>query len=770
MQTKSLLISIILLSTNLLFSQVSVTSDGSSADNSAMFEVKSTDKGILIPRMTFQQRNAIQNPVEGLMVYCTNCDDDSTGVLCMFQGGKWYNYYGECKIPKAPVAGTHIQGFTQVEWKWNPVPIALGYKWNTTTDYNTATDLGTATDTIETGLTCSNAYTRYVWSYNACGHSAVVPLSHSTIACACGTPITINHVTAGGVAPVDKTVTYGTVKNIPGEPAKCWITSNLGADHQAIAVDDTTEASAGWYWQFNTLQGYMHNGLTRTPNTTWTYEEEVSDWTQANDPCAHEIGDGWRIPAYSEWTNVDSYGGWNNWNGPWNSALKMHAAGYISYLSGTLSGRGFAGAYWGRTQTYNLIGEYGYYASARLYFENGTCNTNFDLGSNGFSVRCLKDSLCPAVPGAPTEGVHVPHSDRITWNWDTIMCAIGYRWNDTNDYASSEYTGIFGNPTSITESGLDCATSYTRYVWAVNEYGHSESTILTQSTTGSAPAAPVPGSHVPAYTQIVWKWSPVYDATGYKWNTTNNYGTATDIGSDTTKTETGLNCGTSYTRYLWADNACGNSTSVSMTQSTLTYTCGDSVTINHMAGSVAPVNKTVTYGTISNIPGETSKCWITSNLGANHQATAVDDATEASAGWYWQFNRRQGYRHDGTNVTPSWTITSIDESSDWLAANDPCALTFGCGWRLPTMTEWTNVDASGGWTDWNGPWNSALKMHAAGYVNASNGLIAARGAIAFYWSSNQVINITGGALYFVSNTCIVGNYTKAHGFTVRCIR
>jgi hypothetical protein len=30
------------------------------------------------------------------------------------------------------------------------------------------------------------------------------------------------------------------------------------------------------------------------------------------------------------------------------------------------------------------------------------------------------------------------------------------------------------------------------------------------------------------------------------------------------------------------------------------------------------------------------------NLGADHQATSVDDATEAFAGGYWQFNRIQG--------------------------------------------------------------------------------------------------------------------------------
>jgi hypothetical protein len=51
---------------------VSVTSDASSADNSAMLDVKSTTKGMLIPRMTQAQRNAIASPATGLMVYQTN--------------------------------------------------------------------------------------------------------------------------------------------------------------------------------------------------------------------------------------------------------------------------------------------------------------------------------------------------------------------------------------------------------------------------------------------------------------------------------------------------------------------------------------------------------------------------------------------------------------------------------------------------------------------------------------------------------------------------
>jgi len=201
------------------------------------------------------------------------------------------------------------------------------------------------------------------------------------------------------------------------------------------------------------------------------------------------------------------------------------------------------------------------------------------------------------------------------------------------------------------------------------------------------------------------------------------------------------------------------------------FSCGNTITKNHIEGPVSPVNKTVTYGTVTNIPGESTKCWITSNLGADHQATAVNDATEESAGWYWQFNKQQGYKHTGSARTPNTTwLQSIDENSDWLTANDPCALLLGNGWRIPTLTEWTNVNASGGWTNWDGPWNSALKMHAAGELFYSDGSLLYRGSYGNYWSSSQYDNIYGKYLFFSSSYCGMLNRYKTVGYSLRCLR
>ena len=194
------------------------------------------------------------------------------------------------------------------------------------------------------------------------------------------------------------------------------------------------------------------------------------------------------------------------------------------------------------------------------------------------------------------------------------------------------------------------------------------------------------------------------------------------------------------------------------------------MTVNHATGLVAPVSKTVSYGTVTNIPGATSKCWITSNLGADHQATAKDDATEASAGWYWQFNKKQGYKQDGSTVTPAWTITSISENSDWLLVNDPCALELGFGWRIPTSTEWTNIQTAGSWTNWTMAWNSALKLHAAGFVLNDDGSIDSRGTLGDFWSSMQ--NDASIAWYAnaYSTSSSLGAGFKSSGISVRCIK
>jgi len=65
---------------------VSVNTDGTAADNSSILDVKSTTKGMLVPRMTTAQRIAIVAPATGLLVF-----DTDTKTFWFYSGLLWTN-------------------------------------------------------------------------------------------------------------------------------------------------------------------------------------------------------------------------------------------------------------------------------------------------------------------------------------------------------------------------------------------------------------------------------------------------------------------------------------------------------------------------------------------------------------------------------------------------------------------------------------------------------------------------------------------------------
>ena len=71
-----------------IFTQgVGVNESGAAADGSAILDVSSTTKGLLVPRMTQTQRNAISSPATGLSVYQTDFNDG----YYYYDGSKWLN-------------------------------------------------------------------------------------------------------------------------------------------------------------------------------------------------------------------------------------------------------------------------------------------------------------------------------------------------------------------------------------------------------------------------------------------------------------------------------------------------------------------------------------------------------------------------------------------------------------------------------------------------------------------------------------------------------
>lgn len=102
---KSLIfISLIALSSHVSFSQsVGINTDGSAPDPSAQLDIKSTSKGLLIPRMTTAERTGVANPAVGLLVY-----DNETASFWYYKTIGWTELITGSGAGYWSANGTHI--------------------------------------------------------------------------------------------------------------------------------------------------------------------------------------------------------------------------------------------------------------------------------------------------------------------------------------------------------------------------------------------------------------------------------------------------------------------------------------------------------------------------------------------------------------------------------------------------------------------------------------------------------------------------------------
>ena len=150
-------------------------------DASSALDITSTTKGLLPPRMTAAQRNAIATPAQGLIIYCTNCG--ANGEAQLYNGSAWVNLIGgtastENTVPGAPTITGLTSGDGQVYIAFTTPADNGGL---TITSYTATSNPGGHTGTLSqsgsgtitvTGLTNRTAYTFTVTATNTVGTSA----------------------------------------------------------------------------------------------------------------------------------------------------------------------------------------------------------------------------------------------------------------------------------------------------------------------------------------------------------------------------------------------------------------------------------------------------------------------------------------------------------------------------------------------------------------------------------------------------------------------
>lgn len=413
-----------------------------------------------------------------------------------------------------------------------------------------------------------------------------------------------------------------------------------------------------------------------------------------------------------------------------------------------------------------------------------SCNTGYTrfvwaYNSCGNSpVGNLTATTASTPPASPLAGSHSATASQVQWNWTVVPEATGYKWSHTNNYAGA--TDVGNNPFYV-ETGLACNTAYTRYVWAYNTCGHSAATTLTK-TTLSNPPSPVAGTHTAGQNFITWNWNSVPGAAGYRFSSTNNYITATNIGNVTSRTETGLPCNSVQTRFIWAYNACGFSLVTVLTFSTAP--CGPSCPT-----SVTDPRDGQTYGVV----GIGTQCWMSSNMnvgvkipGVNDQMNNMiiekycydnDDANCSIYGGLYQWGEAVQYANGASNNS-SWNPPPPGHVQGICPP----------GWHVPSQPEWDIlVNYLGGASVAGGKLKEAGLAHWAdpntdatnisGFTGLPGGQRLPMGMFAeltfsgYFWTSTEASPTTAFARQLLFNSGAINTLApdKVFGLSVRCL-
>ncbi len=198
-------------------------------------------------------------------------------------------------------------------------------------------------------------------------------------------------------------------------------------------------------------------------------------------------------------------------------------------------------------------------------------------GSDSSSVNVNVLLTTSQVPTTPTSfSASGVSTSQIVVSWAPVSGATSY--------TVTRYPGggivYTGSNTSVSDTGLQCGTTYTYTVSASNSSGTSSTASASASTSSCSSIPILINPMVPAPTtptsfsasgmstsQIVMSWAPVSGATSY---TVTRYpgGAVIYTGSNTSASDSGLSCNTAYTYTVYASNSSGSSATASASAST----------------------------------------------------------------------------------------------------------------------------------------------------------------------------------------------------------
>jgi uncharacterized protein (TIGR02145 family) len=374
---------------------------GKIPDSSAILDLQSNNRGLLLPRMTTAQRNAITNPASALMVFntSTNCLEVNLGTPA---SPDWQNI--KCGVTAGSIstlncAGSALSGSLVKDSVASNVSVRVPYTGGDGGSHSGQT----VTSTGVTGLTATLAAGNF-----ASGADSLTYIITGTPSSADTAKFALN--IGGQSCTLKLIVTAASASScnaccakVSPTQFKYFMCHNLGAANTSADPLVPSWEINGGYWQWGRAaqaaagptgptSGDANSAAISGWDATLAPDGAWEDGSKTgNDPCPT----GYRVPTQAQWQAVFDNNTKtvisNTWSASainYNSGIKfgdhlfLPAAGSRLDFNGALFSRGFLGGYW--TSTYDS-------GTATLMFFNQSSNTLL-TGSDkpyGRSIRCI---------------------------------------------------------------------------------------------------------------------------------------------------------------------------------------------------------------------------------------------------------------------------------------------------------------------------------------------------------------------------------------------
>lgn len=252
--------------------------------------------------------------------------------------------------------------------------------------------------------------------------------------------------------------------------------------------------------------------------TVVRYADEIKEiyvweWNLVNDYSAMQwpAPSGFHVPLTTEWQAVRdirvALGGWSSDWTNFGIALKLPFAGYRSGSSAGVNEQGDYGRYWSSSPRPSNANRAHYLS----FSSSSTSPQNSNNRSNGYSVRCFKDS--PTVPTSSWTKLYWTSIEAwwIFWSSTDWLISLSSDWNTWITIADKNLwaTTVWNSGDTLSEA--NCGKYYQRW----NNYGFPRTwTIANQSTTQVDASNYWPWNYYSSDTFIKYSWS---------WDSTDNW-------------------------------------------------------------------------------------------------------------------------------------------------------------------------------------------------------------------------------------------------------